>query len=65
MYKRQHLVDTLITDLQRVVSVLRENGRSKELPEVQRQFMLAVEKSEHALLQKQVHSKATFLFSGH
>ena len=60
-----HLVDTLITDLQRVVSVLRENGRSKELPEVQRQFMLAVEKSEHALLQKQVHSKATFLFSGH
>ena len=60
-----HLVDTLITDLQRVVLVLRQNGRSDELPEVQRQFMLGVEKSGHALLQKQVHAKAAFLFSGH
>lgn len=60
-----HLVDTLITDLQRVVLVLRQNDRSNELPQVQRQFMLSVEKSGHALLQKQVHAKAAFLFSGH
>ena len=61
----KHIVDTLISDLQQVVMVLRQNGRAQELPEVERQFMLAVDKSGHALLQKQVHAKAAFLFAGH
>ena len=60
----KHIVDTLISDLQQVVMVLRQNGRAQELPEVERQFMLAVDKSGHALLQKQVHAKAAFLFAG-
>ena len=61
----RHLVDTLLNDLQKLVLVLRQNDRSNELPEVERQFMLSVEKSGHSLLQKEVHAKAAFLFSGH
>ncbi len=61
----KHIVDTLLNDLQNVVLVLRHNGRTSELAELERQFMREVEKSSHALLSKQVHAKAAFLFSGH
>ncbi len=60
-----HIVDTILNDLQKVVLVLRHTGRTGELAEVQRQFMREVEKSDHALLAKQVHAKASFLFTGH
>jgi len=61
----QHIVDTLLDDLQKVAMVLRQTSRSDEIAELQRQFRRGVEAREHSILRKQVHAKGSFLFSGH
>ncbi len=61
----QHIVDTLLNDLQRAVMVLRHNGRSDDINALQRQFFQGVEQRQHSLLSKQAHAQGPFLFAGH
>lgn len=61
----EHIVDTLLNDLQQVVTVLRYAQRSDEIDALARQFAQAVEQRQHAQLAKQTHAKASFLFTGH
>ena len=61
----QHIVDTLLDDVQRVVMVLRYTGRDDEITALQRQFQVATAQRDHSLLSKQVHAKGSFLFAGH
>lgn len=61
----QHIVDTLLNDLQRSIMVLRHSGRNDEIDALQRQFYQGVEQRNHSLLSKQVHAKGSFLFAGH
>ena len=61
----QHIVDTLLSDTQKVVTVLRHSGRQDEIPDLQRQFYIAATQRGHALLSKQAHAKGSFLFTGH
>jgi hypothetical protein len=61
----QHIVDTLLNDLQNIVMVLRHSSRNEEAQALQRQFYQGVESRNHSLLSKEVHAKAAFLFSGH
>lgn len=61
----QHIVDTLMVDLQNVVTVLRHTDRGDDIKALQRQFQQGVEARNHALLSKQAHAKSSFLFAGH
>ena len=61
----QHIVDTLLGDVQKVVMVLRYADRSDDIAVIQRQFYQGVESRDHSELSKQVHAKASFLFAGH
>ncbi len=61
----QHVVDSLLNDLQKTVMVLRHNGRKDDIDALQRQFFQGVEQRDHATLSKDVHAKGPFLFSGH
>jgi len=61
----QHVVDSLLDDLQKTVMVLRHNGRNDDVAALQRQFFQGVEQRNNATLSKDVHAKGAFLFSGH
>ncbi len=61
----RHIVDTLISDVQKLITVLRQGNRSDDIESTSRQFHLAVQARDHATLQKQVHAKASFLFAKH
>ncbi|NND00264.1 MAG: hypothetical protein HKN85_08790 [Gammaproteobacteria bacterium] len=61
----QHIVDSLLNDVQNVVMVLRNAGRLEDIQALQRQFHQAVDNRDHSLLLKQVHAKSSFLFAGH
>ncbi len=61
----QHVVDTLLNDVERTVLVLRHAGRTNDIAAIQRQFFQGVDHRNHSLLTKQAHAKAAFLFSGH
>lgn len=61
----QHIVDTLLDDLQKVVLVLRYADRNDEINSLQRQFHQGVESRDHSMLTTQVHAKSSFLFAGH
>ena len=61
----QHIVDSLINDVQNVVLVLRYADRGDEIAALQRQFQQAVESRGHSLLHKLVLAKGSFLFAGH
>lgn len=61
----QHIVDTLLDDLQKVVMVLRYTDRTDEIATLQRQFHQGVETRDHSLLTTQAHAKGAFLFAGH
>ncbi|MBL4674350.1 MAG: hypothetical protein JKX81_18965 [Arenicella sp.] len=61
----QHIVDTLLDDLQKVVLVLRYANRSDDIDSLQRQFHQGVESRDHSILTTQVHAKSSFLFAGH
>jgi hypothetical protein len=61
----EHIVDTLLDDLQKVVMVLRYADRGDEIAALERQFYQAVAHRAHSILEKQVHAKAAFLFAGH
>lgn len=60
----QHIVDTLLDDVQKVTSVLRQANRAEEIAALQRQFQQGVTHRDHSLLTKQVHAKSSFLFAG-
>ncbi len=61
----QHIVDTLLNDVQKVVLVLRQGNRSDDIAALQRQFQQGVVHRDHPILTKQVHAKSSFLFAGH
>lgn len=61
----QHIVDTLLNDLQKVVMVLRYSDRAEEIAALQRQFYQGVETRGNSVLSKQTHAKGAFLFAGH
>jgi len=61
----QHIVDTLLNDLQKVVLVLRQGNRSDDIKSLQRQFQQGVVQRSNSLLTKQVHAKSSFLFTEH
>jgi len=61
----QHIVDTLLDDVQKVVMVLRHTDRSDDINAIQRQFYQGVDARNHAMLSKQAHAKSSFLFAGH
>lgn len=61
----QHIVDTLLNDLQSVVMVLRYSGRDDDIKALERQFHQAIEQRNNSLLSKQAHAKSSFLFTGH
>lgn len=61
----QHITDTLLTDVQNVVAVLRYANRADDIDTLQRQFHLAVAGRKNAVLQKLVQARSSYLFSGH
>jgi hypothetical protein len=61
----QHIVDTLLQDVQNLVLVLRQGDRGDDIASAHRQFSLGVQARDHATLHKQVHAKASFLFAHH
>lgn len=61
----QHIVNNLLENVQKVVMVLRYSNRADDIDALQRQFEQGVSRREHALLSKQAHAKASFLFAGH
>lgn len=61
----QHIVDTLLESLQRVVMVLHHTGRGEDIAALQRQFHQGVNTRDHSTLSKTVHAKGSFLFAGH
>lgn len=61
----QHIVDTLLNDVERTVLVLRHVGRADDIQALQRQFFQGVDHRDHSLLTKQAHAKGAFLFAGH
>lgn len=61
----QHIVDTLLDDVQNVIMVLRQANRRGDINALQRQFVQAVAQRNHPILSKSAHAKATFLFIGH
>lgn len=61
----QHIVDTLLSDIQNLVNVLRHANRNDEINDLARQFQLGLEQRSHSLLIKQAHARSAFLFSQH
>jgi len=61
----QHIVDTLLDNLQKVVMVLRQTDRADEIDALQRQFQQGVMRRDQPTLSKQAHAKSSFLFVGH
>lgn len=61
----EHIVDTLLEDVQRVVEVLRRTERSDEVVLLARQFQQGVKQRNHAMLSKKVHAQGSYLFLGH
>lgn len=61
----QHIVSTLLNDLQKTVMVLRHANRSDDLAALQRQFFQGVEQRNQPMLSKKVHAQGSFLFAGH
>lgn len=61
----QHIVDNLLDNVQKVVMVLRYSNRVDDITAMQRQFEQGLSSRDHALLSKQAHAKASFLFAGH
>ena len=61
----QHIVTTMLDDLQKVVMVLRYADRGDEISALERQFHQGVSSRDHAELAKQASAKASFLFVGH
>lgn len=61
----QHIVDQLLLDVQRTVSVLRHQNRAADIAALQRQFFQGIQHRDHALLSKQVNAKGAFLFAAH
>ena len=61
----QHIVDTLLDDLQKLVLVLRHADRQTDIDALHRQFQLGLESRNHAVLHKQAHAKSSFLFAAH
>ena len=61
----QHIVDTLLDDVQKVVMVLRYADRGDDIDSLQRQFHQGIESRDHSMLTTQVHAKSSFLFAGH
>lgn len=61
----QHIVDTLLADVQNVVMVLRHSNRSDDILALERQFQQSVEHRNHSTLSKTAHARAAFLFIGH
>lgn len=61
----QHIVDTLLGDVQKVVLVLRQNNRSDDITLLQRQFQQAITSRDHPMLNTQAHAKGAFLFANH
>ncbi|MEM7358045.1 MAG: hypothetical protein AAF431_02990 [Pseudomonadota bacterium] len=61
----QHIVDTLLNDVQKLVEVLRHGNRADEIEGLQHQFSQGLSQREHSELHKQAHAKSSFLFAGH
>jgi len=61
----QHIVDSLLDNIQNVVLVLRHASRDDDINALQRQFNQAIETRNHSLLNTQAHAKSSFLFTGH
>ena len=61
----EHIVETLLNDVQRVVEVLRRTERADEVIPLARQFQQGVEQRKHATLSKQVNAQGSYLFVGH
>jgi hypothetical protein len=61
----EHIVDTLLGDVQLLVEVLRRTERSEEVVPLARQFQQGVEQRDHATLAKKVHAQGSYLFVGH
>lgn len=61
----QHITDILFENVQKVVMVLRYTDRFDDIAALQRQFHQGVERRDTALLSKQAHAKASYLFAGH
>lgn len=61
----EHIVATLLNDVQRVVEVLRHAERSDEIIALARQFQQGVSQRQHAVLAKQVSAQGSYLFIGH
>lgn len=61
----QHIVDTLLNDVERTVMVLRHAGRNDDIAALQRQFHQGVAHRNHSLLSKQLNAKGAYLFAGH
>lgn len=61
----EHIVNTLLNDLQRTVMVLRHAGRSEDIDSMQRQFFQGVDQRDDSVLSSKVQAKGSFLFAGH
>lgn len=61
----EHIVATLLSDVQRVVEVLRRTERADEVIPLARQFQQGVQQRNHATLSKQVNAQGSYLFVGH
>lgn len=61
----EHIVATLLDDVQKVVLILRHNNRTDDIHALERQFNQGVTHRDHPILSKQAHAKASFLFAGH
>ena len=60
-----HIVETLLSNLQKLVLVLRQNGRADDIKTLQEKFYLEVKTRNHPLLDQRSHSQSSFLFIGH
>ncbi len=61
----EHIVDTLLGDVQLIAEVLRRTDRSDEVIPLARQFQQGVEQRNHATLSKKVQAQGSYLFLGH
>lgn len=61
----QHTINTLLGELQQLVSVLRHGNRADNIGELQRQFFQGVETRNHSGLNKALNAQGAFLFAAH
>lgn len=61
----QHIVDTLLNDVQKLVDVMRNGSRSEEIAVIQGQFHNGIAQRDNSTLHKQAHAKSSFLFASH